>query len=78
MRMPGMDRSQLLHKIRQSNPETIRFILSGHSDQRLILRSVGPTHQFLAKPCDATELKTTLPELAACGTCCRTRPSCVW
>jgi HD-like signal output (HDOD) protein len=64
MRMPGMDGSQLLHKIREYSPETIRFILSGHSDQTLILRSVGPTHQFLAKPCDAAELKTTL--LRAC------------
>jgi HD-like signal output (HDOD) protein len=60
MRMPGMDGSQLLHKIREYSPETIRFILSGHSDQNLILRSMGPTHQFLAKPCDAAELKTTL------------------
>ncbi len=60
MRMPGMDGSQLLHKVRQHSPETIRFILSGHSDQGMILRSVGPTHQFLAKPCDASELKTTL------------------
>lgn len=60
MRMPGMDGSQLLHKIRQYSPETIRFILSGHSDQGMILRSVGPAHQFLAKPCDAAELKTTL------------------
>ncbi len=60
MRMPGMDGSQLLHQIRQYSPETIRFILSGHSDQNMILRSVGPTHQFLAKPCDADELKATL------------------
>jgi HD-like signal output (HDOD) protein/ActR/RegA family two-component response regulator len=60
MRMPGMDGSQLLDKVRQYSPETIRLILSGHSDPKLILRSVGPTHQFLAKPCDADELKTTL------------------
>lgn len=60
MRMPGMDGSQLLHKIRQHSPETMRFILSGHSDRGMILRAVGPTHQFFAKPCDASTLKTTL------------------
>src|SRR5687767_11157442 len=58
MRMPGMDGSQLLHNIRQYSPATVRFILSGHSDQSMILRAVGPAHQFLAKPCDAAELKT--------------------
>jgi len=60
MYMPGMDGSQLLHKIRQNSPETIRFILSGHPDQPMILGSVGSTHQFLAKPCRASELKTRL------------------
>ena len=60
MRMPGMDGSQLLREIRQHSPETIRFILSGHSETTMILRSVGAAHQFLAKPCDATTLKTTL------------------
>ena len=60
MRMPGMDGSQLLREIRQHSPETARFILSGYSELSMILRSVGATHQFLAKPCDDDTLKTTL------------------
>jgi len=38
----------------------VRIILSGQSDQKTILRSVGPAHQYLSKPCDAATLKTTV------------------
>lgn len=60
MRMPGMDGAELLEKVKQLHPESVRFILSGHSDQELIMRSVGPSHQYLSKPCDPDKLKTTL------------------
>ncbi|GAB4317513.1 MAG: response regulator [Candidatus Zixiibacteriota bacterium] len=56
MRMPGMNGAQLLEQIQQRHPQTVRLILSGYSDQELVLRSVGPAHQFLAKPCDADTL----------------------
>lgn len=56
MRMPEMDGAALLGHVMKLHPETIRFILSGHSDQELIYRSLGATHQYLAKPCDADEL----------------------
>jgi HD-like signal output (HDOD) protein len=52
MQMPGMDGVQLLNKVKHLYPHVIRFILSGHADREMIIRSVGPTHQFLAKPCD--------------------------
>jgi len=57
MRMPEMDGVQLLNEVKDRYPDTVRFILSGHSDRESILRSVGPTHQFLAKPCNTEELK---------------------
>ncbi len=40
-------------------------MLSGHSDKDLILSSVGLTHQFLSKPCDAQTLKTTIARACA-------------
>ena len=52
MRMPGMDGAQLLEEIIRLYPTTIRFVLSGYSDKETIFRSLGPTHQFLSKPCD--------------------------
>ena len=41
-------------------PRTVRIILSGQSDRETILRSVGPSHQYLSKPCDVDELKQKL------------------
>ncbi|MBO1223699.1 MAG: HDOD domain-containing protein [Candidatus Scalindua sediminis] len=60
MRMPGMDGIELLGIIMESYPETVRIILSGHSDKEMILRSVKTTHQFLMKPCDAETIKNTI------------------
>lgn len=60
MRMPGMDGAQLLDHVRVKFPQTVRMILSGQSDKETILRSVGPAHQYLAKPCDIEELKQKL------------------
>ncbi len=60
MRMPEMDGAALLEEVRQRHPATARFILSGYSDPEMILRTVGPTHQFLAKPCDADALTHSL------------------
>jgi len=57
MMMPEMNGAQLLKKVRELYPGTVRFILSGHSDRELILQSVGYAHQYIAKPCDADKLK---------------------
>src|ERR1700690_993982 len=60
MRMPGMDGAQLLELVKARFPRTVRIILSGQSDRETILRSVGPSHQYLSKPCDLDELKQKL------------------
>lgn len=52
MRMPDMDGAQLFNEIRRRYPATIRIILSGQSSQETVFRTVGPAHQYLAKPCD--------------------------
>jgi putative nucleotidyltransferase with HDIG domain len=60
MRMPEMDGAELLRLIHERNPATGRIILSGYSDQALILKTVGFAHQFLAKPCSAETLKAVI------------------
>ncbi|MFK5892588.1 MAG: response regulator [Pseudomonadota bacterium] len=62
MRMPNMDGAQLLDEVKRLYPDIVRFVLSGHSDQELIMRSVGPSHQYLAKPCEVDVLISCLEE----------------
>ncbi|MDQ1294393.1 MAG: response regulator [Actinomycetota bacterium] len=52
MRMPGMDGAQLLAEVRRRHPGTARMILSGHANRESVISAVGPTQQYLAKPCE--------------------------
>ena len=60
MKMPGMDGAELLTEIMRLYPATIRLILSGHAGKESILKSVEPTHQYIAKPCNSELLKSTI------------------
>jgi putative nucleotidyltransferase with HDIG domain len=65
MRMPEMDGGQLLSKVKERYPHTVRIILSGHSDKEAIMRTVRLAHQYLSKPCDADILKATISRSCA-------------
>lgn len=65
LRMPGMDGVTLLEHVRDHHPTAVRLLLSGQAghtdyDDRLMV-----AHQYLAKPCDATQLRTTLARTRA-------------
>ncbi len=60
MRMPGMEGAQLLELVREKYPGTIRVILSGYADSESVLRTVGPAHIYLAKPCDPQLLQEAI------------------
>lgn len=60
MRMPEMDGVQLLTTVKKHYPMIVRIILSGHSDQKMILKSISSAHQFLSKPCDSEVLISTV------------------
>ncbi len=64
MRMPGMNGAELLTAVMRRWPSTVRLVLSGHADLELVHRTVGPTHQYLQKPCDADTLKATVARAA--------------
>ena len=65
MRMPGMDGGQLLAEVRRRYPRTARVILSGHADRTAIISAVGPTQQYLAKPCEVDVLVGVLERVLA-------------
>ena len=65
MRMPEMNGAQLLAQIARDFPRAIRIVLSGYSDQDMILKSVCTAHQYLSKPCDAETLKAVITRAAS-------------
>lgn len=52
IQMPGMDGVTLLETLQKTHPDAVRIILTGHTDNASYLRTIGPAHQFLSKPCD--------------------------
>lgn len=60
MRMPGMDGVELLTRVRDSYPQTVRIVLSGQTEMQSALRSVAVAHAFLHKPCESDVLETTI------------------
>jgi CheY-like chemotaxis protein len=58
MRMPGMDGVQLLRKVKQISPDTVRIMLTGNADQQTAIEAVnqGNVFRFLTKPCSNEEL----------------------
>lgn len=57
MRMPSMDGAEFLRRVKEKQPNTVRIILSGQSDEDASARAVSVAHQFAAKPCDPTLLQ---------------------
>ncbi|MEM9353019.1 MAG: response regulator [Planctomycetota bacterium] len=57
MEMPGMDGAELLARVRELTPSSVRIVLGDLAEQERILRAVTSAHQFLAKPCSAVQLR---------------------
>ena len=56
MRMPEIDGAELLSKVAESYPHTMRVILSGQCHKTKLLQVVATAHQFLSKPCQPDKL----------------------
>jgi len=63
--MPRMSGTALLRRVQELHPGIVRILLSGHTGLELLRLALPLAHQFIAKPCDAQLLKTTLEN--ACG-----------
>ncbi|HMO86029.1 MAG TPA: HDOD domain-containing protein, partial [Lacipirellulaceae bacterium] len=50
--MPGADGAELLCCVRDLYPDAVRLLVCNPAEQTEMLRSVGPAHQYLAKPVD--------------------------
>lgn len=58
MRMPGMDGAELLRRVKEEFPDTIRVLLTGQTDFAAAVSAVNEGHifRFLCKPCDTKTL----------------------
>jgi len=65
LRMPGMDGEQLLNAVKEHHPHMVRIVLSGEMNQASNIKAVRSAHRYLAKPCDAETLKSTLSQAFA-------------
>ena len=67
MQMPGMNGIQLLTKIEQIAPDTVRVMLTGNADQKTAMDAVNEGHvfRFLNKPCTPESLAATLESALA-------------
>ena len=65
MCMPGIDGATLLQHIKEERPETVRIVLSGHTELEATFRALPVAHQFLSKLCDAEVLENVIER--ACG-----------
>ncbi len=59
-RMPKMNGVELLNTVMERYPDTVRIILSGHTDKEMIMNSLNCTHQFLVKPCNPETIRYTI------------------
>ncbi len=58
MRMPEMDGVQLLAKVKDMSPDSVRMMLTGNADQQTAMDAIneGNIFRFLTKPCDSDKL----------------------
>lgn len=63
--MPGMDGVEFLKRVSRLHPHTVRIMLSGHTDRKIIINAIndGAISRFLEKPIKPGILRNTLREV---------------
>jgi len=58
MRMPEMDGAKFLEQVRERWPETLRLLLTGHSDVTSIIEAInrGEIYRYITKPWDDNDI----------------------
>jgi HD-like signal output (HDOD) protein len=60
LELAGADGAELLKRVKECHPQTVRIALSASTDSSLIARALPVSHQFISKPCDFITLQNLL------------------
>lgn len=68
-RMPGMEGIEVLRRVKELAPNTVRIMLTGYSDLAAIIGSIndGEIYRYIYKPWDNKELRSTVSQAAEVG-----------
>ncbi|OZG75432.1 secretion system protein E [Hahella sp. CCB-MM4] len=60
--MPGMSGAELLRKVKEESPDTIRIMLTGHADTTAVMSAIndGAVYRFILKPWNDDDLRVTV------------------
>jgi diguanylate cyclase (GGDEF)-like protein/PAS domain S-box-containing protein len=63
-RMPGISGTELLSKVKDMHPETVRMVLSGYTDLSAVTEAInqGAIYKFLTKPWNDEELRLQIQD----------------
>ena len=63
-RMPGMTGVDLLSRVKESHPDTVRGLITGYSDVEIAMEAMekAKVHYYVQKPWDNDELRFTVLE----------------
>lgn len=56
LRMNGLNGIDLLKKVKEASPDTIRFSLTGSTESSLLIEAASVCHRFISKPCEGEKL----------------------
>ncbi len=61
-KMPGMNGGELLIKVKELYPDTIRIMLTGHADTSAVMAAIkqGAVYKFILKPWNDDDLRVTV------------------
>lgn len=65
LRMPGLDGTTLVARVRNDSPSTIRVVLSGYADVGQSQSLVSLAHRYLSKPCEPMQLEECIDRCLA-------------
>jgi response regulator RpfG family c-di-GMP phosphodiesterase len=66
-RMPGMTGVQLLRRVKDQSPQTVRMVFTGYADIKAVIEGINDVglHRYLTKPWDPDDLTQVLHQAAA-------------